>query len=130
MKVSVKFVMFRQKTLHEEGEYCGYCPALRAFHVMTSFEEIHSYMQKRFEEELEGRLHYNTLRIIGWQVSENSAKPPIFADKEIVKLTEELFEVKIQKPIIVEIYAELPPAKDRYANIPDTHKDIGGFFGQ
>lgn len=127
MKVSVKFVMFRQKTLHEEGEYCGYCPALRAFHAMTSFEEIRSYMKHRLEEELEGRLRYNTLRIIGWQVSENSAKPPIFADKEIIKLSEELFEVKIQKPLIVEIHAEIPPAKDRYHNISNTHKDIGRF---
>lgn len=37
-KVSVKLVMFKQKTIHEEGEYCDYCPALGAFHVMTSFE--------------------------------------------------------------------------------------------
>lgn len=35
-KVYVKLVVFKQKTMHEEGEYCGYCPALGAFHVMTS----------------------------------------------------------------------------------------------
>lgn len=39
-KVSVKLVMFKQKTMHEEGEYCGYCPALGAFHVMPSFEKL------------------------------------------------------------------------------------------
>ena len=32
--VSVKLVMFNQKTIHEEGEYCGYCPALGAFHAI------------------------------------------------------------------------------------------------
>ena len=39
-KVSVKLVMFKQKTMHEEGEYCGYCPALGAFHVMTYSSEV------------------------------------------------------------------------------------------
>ena len=48
-KVSVKLVMFKQKTMHEEGEYCGYCPALGAFHVMTSFEKLLAYMQDRLE---------------------------------------------------------------------------------
>lgn len=43
-KVSVKLVVFKQKTMHEEGEYCGYCPALGAFHVMTSFEKLLAYM--------------------------------------------------------------------------------------
>ena len=113
--VSVKLVMFRQKTYHEEGEYCGYCPALRAFHVFNSFEELRSYMQERLIRDLEGRIHYHTLKNRGWEVLENSAKPPIFADEDLITLTEEIFEVKIKKPIIVELNVELPPAKDRYA---------------
>lgn len=51
-KVYVKLVVFKQKTMHEEGEYCGYCPALGAFHVMTSFEKLLAYMQNRLEKDL------------------------------------------------------------------------------
>ena len=106
-KVSVKLVMFKQKTIHEEVEYCGYCPALGAFHVM----------QRCLEEDLEGRIHYKHLKLRGWEVSENSAKPPIFADEELIQRTEELFELKIKEPIIVELYAELTPPRDPYAHL-------------
>lgn len=116
-KVSVKLVMFKQKTMHEEGEYCGYCPALGAFHVMTSFEKLLAYMQDRLERDLAGRIHYRNLKNRGWEVSENSAKPPIFADEELVKRTEESFEVKIKEPIIVELYAELTPPRDPYSHL-------------
>lgn len=68
-KVSVKLVMFKQKTMHEEGEYCGYCPALGAFHVMTSFEKLLAYMQNRLERDLAGRIHYRNLKNRGWDVS-------------------------------------------------------------
>lgn len=52
-KISVKLVMFKQKTMHEEGEYCSYCPALGAFYVMTSFEKLLAYMQDRLERDLQ-----------------------------------------------------------------------------
>ena len=50
-------------------------------------------------------------------MSENSAKPPTFADEELVKRTEESFEVKIKEPIIVELYAELTPPRDPYPHL-------------
>lgn len=115
--VSVKLVMFNQKTIHEEGDYCGYCPALGAFHVMTSFEKLLSYMQDRLERDLTGRLHYKNLKLRGWEVSKNSAKPPIFADEELVKRTEKIFAIKIKNPIIVELHAELMPPRDPYAHL-------------
>lgn len=116
-KISVKLVMFKQKTMHEEGEYCGYCPALGAFHVMDSFERLRAYMQRCLEEDLEGRIHYKHLKLRGWEVSENSAKPPIFADEELIQRAEELFELKIKEPIIVELYAELTPPRDPYSHL-------------
>ncbi len=116
-KVSVKLVMFKQKTIHEEGEYCGYCPALGAFHVMDSFERLRAYMQDKLERDLEGRIHYKHLKLRGWEVSENSAKPPIFADEELIRRAEESFQVKIKEPIIVELYAELTPPRDPYAHL-------------
>lgn len=116
-KVSVKLVMFKQKTMHEEGEYCGYCPALGVFHVMPSFEKLLAYMQDCFERDLEERIHYKHLKLRGWEVSENSAKPPIFANEELVKRTEKIFAVKIKEPIIVELYAELTPPKDPYSHL-------------
>jgi hypothetical protein len=60
--ISVKLVMFKQKTFHKEGEYCGYCPALGAFHAMTSFSELREYMQNRLIRDLEGRIHYRNLK--------------------------------------------------------------------
>lgn len=83
-------MMFKQKTMHEEGEYCGYCPVLGAFHVMDSFERLRTYMQKCLKEDLEGRIHYKHLKLRGWEVSENSAKPPIFADEELIQRTENI----------------------------------------
>lgn len=120
--VSVKLVMFKQKTFYEEGEYCGYCPALGAFHVMTSLEELRVYMQDCLVRNLEGRIHYRNLKIRGWEITENSAKPPIFANEELVKRTEELFEIKIEEPIIVDLYAKLTPPRDPYAHL-FPHKD-------
>ena len=115
--VSVKLVMFKQKTYHEEGEYCGECPALGAFHVMDSFERLIAYMQDCLKNDLAGRLHYKKLKLRGWEVSENSAKPPIFADDELIKIAERNFNVKIKEPIIVELHAELPPPRDPYAHL-------------
>lgn len=115
--VSVKLVVFKQKTYHKEGEYCGECPALGAFHVMTSFEKLIAYMQDRLERDLAGRLHYKNLKLRGWEVSENSAKPPIFADSDLIEITERNFEVKIKDPIIVELHAELPPPRDPYSHL-------------
>lgn len=115
--VSVKLMMFKQKTFHEEGEYCGYCPALGAVHVMTSFEKLRAYMQDCLERDLAGRIHYKHLKLRGWEVSENSAKPPIFADEELIKRAEKIFVVKIKEPIIVDLYAELTPPRDPYAHL-------------
>lgn len=121
-KVAVKLVMFKQKTIHKEGDYCGYCPALGAMHTMTSFERLLAYMQDKLERDLEGRIHYKHLKLRGWEVTENSAKPPIFADDELIRLTEKIFAVKIKEPIIVELYAELTPPRDPYAHL-FSHKD-------
>ncbi len=122
--VSVKLVVFKQKTFHEEGEYCGYCPALNAFHVFNSFEKVLYYMQDRLKRDLEGRIHYRNLKNRGWKITENSAIPPIFADEELIKQSEKCFEVEIKKPLIIELYAELPPTKDRYFDLSNLHKDI------
>lgn len=116
-KVSVKLVMFKQKTIHEEGEYCGYCPALGAFHVMDSFERLRAYMQRSLDDDVSGRLHFKSLTNLGWDVGENYVKPPIFADEELIRLTEEAFAVKIKEPIIVELYAELTPPRDPYVHL-------------
>lgn len=60
-------------------------------------------------------------------MSENSAKPPTFADEELVKRTEESFEVKIKEPIIVELYAELTPPRDPYSHL-FPHENSWGLF--
>ena len=103
--------------MHEEGEYCGYCPALGAFHVMDSFERLRTYMQRCLDEDLAGRIHYKHLKLRGWEVGENYAKPPIFADEELIRRAEESFQVKIKEPIIVELYAELTPPRDPYSHL-------------
>ena len=47
----------------------------------------------------------------GWEVSANSAKPPIFADEYLVSETERIFEVTIKEPIIITVDVELPRAE-------------------
>ena len=47
----------------------------------------------------------------GWEVSENSAKPPIFTDEYLVSETERIFEVTIKEPIIITVDVELPRAE-------------------
>ena len=116
-KVSVKLVMFKQKTMHGGGGVLWLLSGIGAFHVMTSFEKLLAYMQDRLERDLAGRIHYRNLKNRGWEVSENLAKPPIFADEELIQRTEKIFAVKIKEPIIVELYAELTPPRDPYSHL-------------
>jgi hypothetical protein len=52
------------------------------------------------------------LKLYGWEVSENSAKPPIFANEEAISLTEQLYEAKIVEPKVIEVNVGLPDAKN------------------
>jgi hypothetical protein len=124
MRVEVKLVVFFQENIHEEGPYCGYCPALRAFFAAKTFNDVVNYMRGRLIRELEHRVHYANLKKLGWQVSRNSAKPPIFADEEVVRHIEQHYEVAIKEPMIIKVDVELPKARDRYQHLSDTHKDI------
>lgn len=56
-------------------------------------------MHDRLERDLAGRIHYRNLKNRGWEVDENSAKPPIFADEELVKRTEESLKSKLKNPL-------------------------------
>ena len=62
--------------------------------------------------ELCHRVRYDNLKLYGWEVSENSAKPPIFANEEAISLTEQLYEAKIVEPKVIEVNVGLPDAKN------------------
>ena len=61
--------------------------------------------------DLQNRLAYVNMKNYGWEVSANSAKPPIFADEYLVSETERIFEVTIKEPIIITVDVELPRAE-------------------
>jgi len=114
MKVEVKLVVFFNKEYYGKEAYCCYCPALRAFYTDKTFNVCVDYIRGRLIRELEHRIHYKNLKILGWEVSENSAKPPIFADEDAVLLTERSYEVKIKEPIIIKVDVELPKSRKRW----------------
>ena len=47
----------------------------------------------------------------GWEISENSAIPPIFTDEYMLQETERIFEVTIIEPLIISVDVELPRAE-------------------
>lgn len=107
-KVSVKLVIFK-----EGDKYCGYCPELSWYvNNRTSENEVVNVTKEHLYNELCHRVRYDNLKLYGWEVSENSAKPPIFADEEAVSLTEQLYEAKIVEPKIIVLNVGLPDAKN------------------
>ena len=91
----------------------GIDPALRYFvDNKKSAEEVLSVINRHFVQELTHRLRYKNLKIRGWEVSENSVKPPTFTDEKIVSLTEQLYEIRIVEPKIVALNVELPLSRN------------------
>ena len=108
-KVSVKLVVFKSEN---EDLFLSYCAATRDFASKgKTVEEPIASAKAWLLRLLENRLAYKNLQNYGWEVSENSAKPPIFADEELVRLTEKMHSTKIGNPIIVTIDVELPKAQ-------------------
>ena len=100
------------REVNGEYKYLSYCPAIRDFCARgNTIPSVIEYAEKRLKEELQDRFFYNTLKRCGWEVSENSAKPPIFAKQELVSQTEYCYGIKISNPIIIEIDVELPKAE-------------------
>lgn len=109
-RVQVKLVVFPTNKNEWNNNYCSYCPAIRDFCARgNTIPEVIKYAEMRLKEELQDRVSYNTLEKCGWKVSENSAIPPVFSDEELIKRTEEFFEIKIKEPIIVELHSEIMP---------------------
>lgn len=69
----------------------------------------------------------------GWEVSANSAKPPIFADEYLVSETERIFEVTIKEPIIITVDVELPRAEKQFEISSEVFMDFlmtNGYLGK
>lgn len=108
-KVSVKLVVFKAT---EEDLYFSYCAATHDFASKgKTVEETVSSAKSWLLRLLENRLAYKNLQNYGWEVGENSAKPPIFADEYLISETERIFEVTIKEPIIITVDVELPKAE-------------------
>lgn len=111
-KVSVKLVVFRHPEPAKWDIYASYCPATRNFCAYgKSVSEVVDKFKSMLMRNLQNRLAYVNMKNYGWEVSENSAKPPIFADECLVSETERIFEVTIKEPIIITVDVELPKAE-------------------
>lgn len=105
-KVTVKLVVFKSK---EENLFLSYCAATHDFMAKgKTIEETVASTKSWLIRLLGNRLAYRNLKDYGWEISENFAKSPIFADKELVHLTEKMHNTKISEPIIITIDVKLP----------------------
>lgn len=112
MRVKVKLVVFKHPKPETWRTYASYCPALKDYCSRgNTVKEVLDMETRILLDDLKGRLKYNSLLKCGWKVSENLVIPPIFVEEDAVKRTEELFDCKIEEPIIVELDVELPPAE-------------------
>lgn len=112
MNIVVKIVAFKRSKRTIGGLYAGYCPAIRSFCVKgESVQDVIEDLRQSLMIALKNRLSFTNMRSYGWQVSENSAKPPIFADEYLVSETERVFDTHIENPSIIEINVELPRAE-------------------
>lgn len=110
--VSVKLVVFKHPEPARWDTYASYCPATKDFCACgNSVTEVVEKFKKILFVDLQNRIAYKNMKNWGWEVSENSAKPPIFADEYLVSETERMFEVTIKEPIIITIDVELPRAE-------------------
>ncbi len=108
-KVSVKLVVFKHPEPARWDVYASYCPATHNFCASgKSISEVVEKFRLMLIRDLKNRLAYVNMKNWGWEVSENSAKPPIFADEYLVSETERMFEVTIKEPIIITVDVELP----------------------
>lgn len=91
------------------GNYCGYCPANGYFCSGVDVTDVSNRIRNIIELELQQReIFPNHLLKFGWQVSEKSIIPPIFADEELIQRAESSYVLKIDNPIIVELNVEIP----------------------
>jgi len=112
MNVTVKVVVFKHPEPTRWGIYCSYCPELEYFFGRgDSVEKVIDNVKENLIEELKNRNAYRNLKIMNWEISENSIIPPKFTDEEAINLAEESYELHIEHPQIIEINVEVPPAQ-------------------
>lgn len=110
--VSVKLVVFKHPEPTKWDIYCSYCPATCELCASgKNIIEVIDKFKKMLLKDLENRVAYKNMKILGWEISENSAKPPIFTDEYIVHRAEQIFEVTIKEPIIITVDVELPKSE-------------------
>ncbi|MDE7073613.1 MAG: hypothetical protein K2O69_00945 [Odoribacter sp.] len=107
-KISVKVVVFEHPEPQKWGKYCGYCASIKYECGHSTIQEVIADIQSHLLKLLCHRFIYKNLENYGWCIDEDSVVSPIFADKEIIALTEQLYEVKIVEPKIIEVNVETP----------------------
>lgn len=109
MRVQVKLVVFSTDKNKWKYSYCSYCPAINYFFGRgETIQKVVADVQSHLLEFLCHRFIYKNLQNCGWEISENLIKPPIFADEELIRLTEYSYEEKILEYKIVELDVEVP----------------------
>lgn len=107
-KISVKAVVFEHPEPQKWGKYCGYCASIKYECGHSTIQEVIADIQSHLLKLLCHRFIYKNLENCGRRIDENSTIPPIFTDGTLIVLTEQLYEVKIVEPKIIEVNVELP----------------------
>ena len=109
---SVKLVVFKHPEPARWDTYASYCPATRNFCAYgKSASEVVDKFKSMLIRDLQNRLAYVNMKNYGREVTENTAKPPIFTEEYLVSETERIFEVTIKEPIIITVDVDLPRAE-------------------
>ena len=105
-----KVIVFEHPQHNVWGNFCGYCPA-NCYYCSgnNTFGETLKRIRDRIKFDLEQRFMVPThLEKFGWSITENSVKPPIFTDEEVIQLAERSYEITINKYKILEVHVRIP----------------------
>lgn len=79
-----------------------------------NYKWLISIIRKHLYLDLCHRFKYKNLQNLGWKITDTSIKVPTFTDEEAIRLTEQLYEIKISNYQIIELDVEVPPPTELY----------------
>lgn len=94
--VKIRVIVFEHPEPQIFGKFCGYCPSTNNFEGRgNSIKDVLTVIRKHLYLDLCHRFKYKNLQNLGWEITNNSIKVPTFTDEEAIRLTEQLYEIKI-----------------------------------
>lgn len=108
-----KIIVFEHPEPDVWGVFCGFCPANHYYcSGNNTFDKTLKRIKRRIRFDLEQRFMFPShLEKYGWEITENSVKPPIFTDEDTLRLAEKSYEITIDKYKILKVHVKIPEGK-------------------